>query len=53
MMIVLYEIEKIIFRDVKRGIRRDIKYATQARNVCASGVHLSENLIGKTYIVRL
>jgi len=41
-------IEKLVFRDVKRGIRRDRKYAVQARNVYATGVHLSQNLFGKT-----
>ena len=40
--------EKLLFRDMKRGIRRDCKYAVQARNVFATGVHMSENLIGKT-----
>ncbi|KAH7288422.1 hypothetical protein KP509_31G026200 [Ceratopteris richardii] len=40
--------EKLVFLNVKRGIRWDRKYAIQARNVLATGVHLSENLIGKT-----
>jgi len=40
--------EKLLFRDVKKGIRRDRKYAVQARNVYAAGVHMSENLMGKT-----
>lgn len=40
--------EKLLFRDVKRGIRRDRKYAVQARNVYATGVHMSENVMGKT-----
>jgi hypothetical protein len=40
--------EKLLFRDVKRGIRRDRKYAVQARNVYATGVHMSENMMGKT-----
>eukprot|EP00253_Pinus_taeda_P028181 PITA_28181 len=40
--------EHLIFRDVKRGIRRDRKYAVQARNVYATGVHMSENVMGKT-----
>eukprot|EP00253_Pinus_taeda_P016083 PITA_16083 len=40
--------EKLLFRDVKRGIRRDCKYAVQARNVYATGVHMSENVMGKT-----
>jgi hypothetical protein len=39
-------IEKLVFRGVKRG--RDRKYAVQARNVYATGVHLSQNLFGKT-----
>lgn len=37
-----------MYRDVKRGIRRDRKYAVQPRNVFATGVHLSQNLAGKT-----
>lgn len=41
-------IEKLVFRDVKKGIRRDRKYAVQARNVYATGVHLSQNLMGKS-----
>jgi hypothetical protein len=40
--------EKLLFRDMKRGQRRDRKYAVQARNVYATGVHLSENVMGKT-----
>lgn len=40
--------EKLVYRDVKRGIRRDRKYAVQPRNVFATGVHLSQNLAGKT-----
>ncbi|PWA48981.1 hypothetical protein CTI12_AA486230 [Artemisia annua] len=41
-------LEKLVYRDIKRGIRRDRKYAIQPRNVFATGVHLSENLKGKT-----
>lgn len=40
--------EKLVYRDVKRGIRRDRKYAVQPRNVYATGVHMSQNLVGKT-----
>ncbi|XP_031496794.1 galactan beta-1,4-galactosyltransferase GALS2-like [Nymphaea colorata] len=40
--------EKLVFKDVKRGIRRDRKYAIQARNAFATGVHMSENVIGPT-----
>ncbi|PPS09199.1 hypothetical protein GOBAR_AA11456 [Gossypium barbadense] len=36
--------EKLVYRDVKRGIRRDRKYAIQPRNVYATGVHMSQNL---------
>ncbi|KAH9316438.1 hypothetical protein KI387_025065, partial [Taxus chinensis] len=39
--------EKLVFRDVKKGIRRDRKYAVQARNVQATGVHMSVNFLGK------
>uniref|UniRef100_A0A5B6ZGW1 Glycosyltransferase family 92 protein n=1 Tax=Davidia involucrata TaxID=16924 RepID=A0A5B6ZGW1_DAVIN len=41
-------IEKLVYRDVKRGIRRDRKYAVQPRNVFATGVHMSQNTAGKT-----
>ncbi|KAK9152571.1 hypothetical protein Sjap_000051 [Stephania japonica] len=40
--------EKLVYRDVKRGIRRDRKYAVQPRNVIATGVHMSQNVVGKT-----
>lgn len=43
-----WAIEKLVYRDVKRGIRRDRKYAIQPRNVFATGVHMSQNLAGKT-----
>ncbi|KAI7730274.1 hypothetical protein M8C21_003016 [Ambrosia artemisiifolia] len=41
-------IEKLVYRDTKRGIRRDRKYAIQPRNVFATGVHMSQNFKGKT-----
>ncbi|KAI3824376.1 hypothetical protein L1987_05834 [Smallanthus sonchifolius] len=41
-------IEKLVYRDTKRGIRRDRKYAIQPRNVFATGVHMSQNLKGIT-----
>lgn len=40
--------EKLVYRDVRRGIRRDRKYAIQPRNVLATGVHMSQNVVGKT-----
>ncbi|KAK9267382.1 hypothetical protein L1049_009807 [Liquidambar formosana] len=40
--------EKLVYRDIKRGIRRDRKYAVQPRNVFATGVHLSQNFVGMT-----
>ncbi|XP_015089061.1 galactan beta-1,4-galactosyltransferase GALS3-like [Solanum pennellii] len=40
--------EKLVYKDVKRGIRRDRKYAVQPRNVIATGVHMSQNTVGKT-----
>ncbi|KAI3442268.1 Glycosyltransferase family 92 protein [Psidium guajava] len=40
--------EKLVYRDVKRGIRRDRKYAVQPRSVYATGVHMSQNLKGRT-----
>uniref|UniRef100_A0A6N2JYM9 Glycosyltransferase family 92 protein n=1 Tax=Salix viminalis TaxID=40686 RepID=A0A6N2JYM9_SALVM len=41
-------LEKMVYRDVKRGVRRDRKYAIQPRNVFANGVHMSQNFAGKT-----
>ncbi|XP_031377462.1 galactan beta-1,4-galactosyltransferase GALS1 [Punica granatum] len=38
--------EKLLFRDSRRGIRRDRKYAIQAKNAFATGVHMSENVVG-------
>lgn len=40
--------EKLVYKDVKKGIRRDRKYAVQPRNVFATGVHMSQNTGGKT-----
>ncbi|CAN1809962.1 Galactan beta-1,4-galactosyltransferase GALS2 [Linum perenne] len=40
--------EKMVYKDVKRGVRRDRKYAIQPRNVYATGVHMSQNFVGKT-----
>ncbi|RWR72780.1 galactan beta-1,4-galactosyltransferase GALS1 [Cinnamomum micranthum f. kanehirae] len=40
--------EKLVFRESRYGIRRDRKYAIQAKNAYATGVHMSENVIGKT-----
>ncbi|KAK3189098.1 hypothetical protein Dsin_028659 [Dipteronia sinensis] len=40
--------EKLVYKDVKRGIRRDRKYAIQPRNVFATGVHMSMNLQGRS-----
>ncbi|KAM7530333.1 hypothetical protein LguiB_033743 [Lonicera macranthoides] len=40
--------EKLVYKDTKRGIRRDRKYAVQPRNVFATGVHMSQNIAGKT-----
>ncbi|KAF8115047.1 hypothetical protein N665_0030s0090 [Sinapis alba] len=41
--------EKMAYRDVKKVPRRDRKYAVQPSNVFATGVHMSQNLQGKTY----
>ncbi|KAL2945157.1 Galactan beta-1 4-galactosyltransferase GALS1, partial [Bienertia sinuspersici] len=38
----------MIIPDWRTKIRRDRKYAIQARNVLATGVHMSENIIGKS-----
>ncbi|XP_072962123.1 galactan beta-1,4-galactosyltransferase GALS1 [Typha angustifolia] len=40
--------EKLVFRNSITGVRRDRKYAIQARNAYATGVHMSENVIGNT-----
>ncbi|XP_057429251.1 galactan beta-1,4-galactosyltransferase GALS2 [Lotus japonicus] len=40
--------EKFVYKDVKKGIRRDRKYAVQPRSLYATGVHMSQNLEGKT-----
>ncbi|XP_051139847.1 galactan beta-1,4-galactosyltransferase GALS1 [Andrographis paniculata] len=40
--------EKLLFRDSRTRIRRDRKYAIQARNAFATGVHMSENVVGRT-----
>ncbi|XP_044510470.1 galactan beta-1,4-galactosyltransferase GALS1-like [Mangifera indica] len=40
--------EKLLFRESRTGIRRDRKYAIQAKNAFATGVHMSENVVGKT-----
>ncbi|KAF4359818.1 hypothetical protein G4B88_020339 [Cannabis sativa] len=40
--------EKLVYKDVRKGIRRDRKYAVQPRNLYATGVHMSQNLAGKT-----
>ncbi|CAL9157569.1 galactan beta-1,4-galactosyltransferase GALS1-like [Musa acuminata AAA Group] len=40
--------EKLVFRNSITRVRRDRKYAIQAKNAYATGVHMSENIIGKT-----
>ncbi|PHU20990.1 hypothetical protein BC332_12141 [Capsicum chinense] len=40
--------EKLLFRDSRTNIRRDRKYAIQAKNAYATGVHMSENVEGGT-----
>ncbi|KAJ4849142.1 Galactan beta-1,4-galactosyltransferase gals1 [Turnera subulata] len=40
--------EKLLLRESRTGIRRDRKYAIQAKNAFATGVHMSENVVGKT-----
>ncbi|KAJ0982908.1 hypothetical protein J5N97_011163 [Dioscorea zingiberensis] len=44
----MWGFEKLVYRDVKRGVRRDRKYAIQPRNVFATGVHMSQNVAGRT-----
>ncbi|KAG0455714.1 hypothetical protein HPP92_023502 [Vanilla planifolia] len=40
--------EKLVFRNSITGLRRDRKYAIQAKNSFATGVHMSENVVGPT-----
>ncbi|KAG0454500.1 hypothetical protein HPP92_023517 [Vanilla planifolia] len=40
--------EKLVFRNSITGVRRDRKYAIQAKNSFATGVHMSENVVGPT-----
>ena len=42
----------MVFKWAKKGVRRDRKYAIQPRNVLATGVHLSQNLRGKSFQIR-
>ncbi|RWW83343.1 hypothetical protein BHE74_00008154 [Ensete ventricosum] len=44
----MWGIEKLVYRDVKRGVRRDRKYAIQPRRAFATGVHMSQNLAGRS-----
>lgn len=44
----MWGIEKLVYKDIKRGIRRDRKYVIQPRNAFSVGVHLSQNFEGKT-----
>lgn len=40
--------EKLLFKDSRTNIWKDRKYAIQAKNAYATGVHMSENVIGGT-----
>ncbi|KAL6912239.1 hypothetical protein ACP4OV_001044 [Aristida adscensionis] len=40
--------EKLVFRNAITKVRRDRKYAIQARNTYSAGVHMSQNLYGRT-----
>ncbi|KAK1369358.1 Glycosyltransferase family 92 protein [Heracleum sosnowskyi] len=40
--------EKLVYKDSKQGIRRDRKYVVRPRDVFATGVHMSQNMVGKT-----
>ncbi|RDX89690.1 Galactan beta-1,4-galactosyltransferase GALS2, partial [Mucuna pruriens] len=40
--------EKLVYKDSKKGIRRDRKYAAQPRSLFANGVHISDYFEGKT-----
>ncbi|KAG8072104.1 hypothetical protein GUJ93_ZPchr0006g44221 [Zizania palustris] len=40
--------EKLVFRNSITKVRRDRKYAIQARNAYSTGVHMSQNVYGRT-----
>ncbi|KAM0875348.1 hypothetical protein ACQ4PT_036876 [Festuca glaucescens] len=40
--------EKFVFRNAVTRVRRDRKYAIQARNAYATGVHMSQNVHGRS-----
>ncbi|KAF7080027.1 hypothetical protein CFC21_084177 [Triticum aestivum] len=40
--------EKFVFRNSITRVRRDRKYAIQARNAYATGVHMSQNIYGRS-----
>ncbi|CAO2040953.1 unnamed protein product [Urochloa humidicola] len=40
--------EKLVFRNSITKVRRDRKYAIQARNAYSAGVHMSQNVRGRT-----
>lgn len=44
----MWGFEKLVYRDVKRGVRRDRKYAIQPRYAFATGVHMSQNIAGRS-----
>ncbi|KAL5578381.1 hypothetical protein UlMin_020080 [Ulmus minor] len=44
--------EKLVYKDFKRGIRWDRKYAAQPRNLYSAGVHLSQDFVGKSIYTR-
>ncbi|KAK8947339.1 hypothetical protein KSP39_PZI006914 [Platanthera zijinensis] len=44
----MWGFEKLVYRDVKRGVRRNRKYAVQPRRAFSAGVHMSQHIDGKT-----
>ncbi|KAG6482527.1 hypothetical protein ZIOFF_059158 [Zingiber officinale] len=44
----MWGMEKLVYRDAKRGVRRDRKYAIQPRRAFATGVHMSQNVAGRS-----
>ncbi|RWW06763.1 hypothetical protein BHE74_00013268 [Ensete ventricosum] len=42
----MWGIEKLVYRDAWRKVRRDRKYAIQPRSAFATGVHISQNAAG-------
>lgn len=44
----MWGMEKLVYRDAKRGVRRDRKYAVRPSAAMATGVHMSQNVAGES-----